>query len=298
MAPLRRRQSDSALRAVGRRGARANDNDSADSRLESIEDRVDREAAELDDVPAAVVCLVCGDVDCTGCEDRALSRSGIIAIVAWERPAMPVLARLWATARATTREAEAFFEVLPDGPLMPALRFAVLCELLAVGSMLALLVPVAALVAPEWLRHLASDPHARSIALRVAGLGVPGFAALLVLAHVVHGLSIDIGAAACGARRARLRALRFGLYACGWDLVLGPLGALLLGVKEGAAAAIGVLDLVGVPARATRAFLRGAYRLDGERAKQALATAATGVFLATLLGALAILAFLFALVLA
>src|SRR5262245_58962333 len=67
------------------RGARANDNDE-DAR---------ESATDLVDVPAAVVCLVCGELDCPGCEDRDLSRSGIVAIVAWERPAMPTLARLW-----------------------------------------------------------------------------------------------------------------------------------------------------------------------------------------------------------
>jgi hypothetical protein len=132
MAPLRRQQkraSDGATPLTG--GAQANDNDRS---LESIEERLDREAGELLDVPAAVVCLVCGELDCTGCEDRDLSRSGIVAIVAWERPAMPALTRLWSTARSTTRDAESFFELLPDGPVMPALRFAAICELLAAFS--------------------------------------------------------------------------------------------------------------------------------------------------------------------
>src|SRR3954447_7933274 len=128
MAPLRRRESNGALPLLTG-GARANDNDQERS-LESLEERLDREAASADliDVPAAVVCLVCGEADCTGCEDRDLSRSGIVAIVAWERPMMPALTRLWATARSTTRDAESFFELLPDGPLLPALRFAAICE--------------------------------------------------------------------------------------------------------------------------------------------------------------------------
>src|SRR3990172_6279760 len=97
MAPLRRRRSDGALPITG--GARANDNDEQRS-LESIEAQLDREALSNDlvDVPAAVVCLVCGEADCTGCEDRDLSRSGIVAIVAWERPGLPPLTRLWSTA--------------------------------------------------------------------------------------------------------------------------------------------------------------------------------------------------------
>lgn len=283
----------------GKGGARANDNDDETS-LESLEERLDREAAstELIDVPAAVVCLACGEADCSGCEDRDLSRSGIVAIVAWERVGIPTMTRLWATARSTTRDAEAFFELLPDGPLMPALRFAALCELLAAFSMLALILPVAAVVAPDWLKHVALDPAARGVALRVLLLGVPAFASLLVLAHVVHALSIDVGASKCGARRARTRALRFGLYACGWDLVMGPLGVIVIGLKEGGAAALGVLDLVTVPARATRAFLRGCYRLEGERATRALASANTGVLIATFLGVVTVIAAIFALLLA
>ena len=293
MAPLRRPRSNGASPI---RGARANDNDEERS-LESIEEQLDREAASTDlvDVPAAVVCLVCGEVDCTGCEDRDLSRSGIVAIVAWERPGVPVLTRLWATARSSTRDAESFFELLPDGPVLPALRFAAICELLATTSMLLLVLPVAAIVAPEWLKHLAFDPHARSIALRVLFLGVPAFAGLLVFAHAVHALFIDMGASASGARRSRSRALRFGLYACGWDLVMGPLGALVVALKEGLGAAWGVLDLVSVPTRATHAFLRGCYHLEGERANKALATASTGAVVSTFVGLIAIIAALLAL---
>ncbi len=280
-------------------GARANDNDKHVLE-ESLEERLDREALSTDliDVPAAVVCLVCGEADCVGCEEREQSRSGIVAIVAWERSAMPALTRLWSTARSTTRDAEGFFELLPDGPVIPALRFAALCELLAAGSMLLALVPIAALVAPDWLRHVAFDPHARSIALRVLFLGVPAFAGFLVFLHIIHALAIDLGASNSGARRARTRALRFGLYACGWDLVMGPLGAIVVAFKEGACAALGVLDLASVPGRSTRAFLRGCYRLEGERAKKALATATTGVVVATLIGLVAVLAALFALAIA
>ena len=280
-------------------GARANDNDES-VREESLEERLDREALTTDlvDVPAAVVCLVCGEVDCAGCEDRDLSKSGIVAIVAWERPGLPALMRLWATARSTTRDADTFFELMPDGPVLPALRFAVICELLAAGSMLLAFLPIAAVLAPDWLRHVALDPHARSIALRVLFLGVPGFAAYLVFLHTLHALAIDLGASRSGSKRSRSRALRFGLYACGWDLVMGPLGAVVVSFKEGLAAGLGVLGLASVPGRSTRAFLRGCYRLEGERAKSALATATTGVVVATALGLLAVLAAIFAIALA
>jgi hypothetical protein len=279
MAPLRRRRSRSDPDAL---------------RDESLEERLDR---ELVDVPAAVVCALCDDPDCTGCEHEQ-SRSGIVAIVAWERALVPPMTRLWATARSTTRDADTFFEALPDGPVMPALRFAALCELMAVSSFFALLVPVAAVVAPEWLTHVVMDASARSLALRLVVLGVPAFAGLLVVAHAAHGLSIDRGATKQGAQSRKTRALRFGLYACGWDLVIGPLGAVLVAVKEGAKNTLEILNLgSGLPTRATKAFLRGCYRLEGERAKQALGTSYVGAALATIIGALVIFAALAALLL-
>lgn len=309
MAPLRRRKSGAATPLFG---ARANDNDqarapAASQALESIESRLDAlespappsdSASDLVDVPAAVVCLVCGEADCTGCEDRDLSRSGIVAIVAWERPGLPAMTRLWSTARSTTRDAESFFELLPDGPVLPALRFAAICEMLATASMLLLIVPIAAVLKPEWLRHVVFDAPARSLALRVIFLGVPVLASFLVFAHTIHALFIDIGAAKSGARRSRSRALRFGLYACGWDLVMGPLGAVIVAFKEGLAAAAGVLELVDVPRRATHAFLRGAYRLEGERAKNAVASASTGAIIATMFGFVAVVGAIIALSLA
>jgi hypothetical protein len=259
--------------------------------MEPLEKRLDRESpsSELLDVPAAVVCALCGDVDCAGCENEQ-SRSGIVAIVAWERAQAPALARLWSTARSTTRDAEGFFELLPDGPIMPALRFAALCEVLAASVWMLAMMLVAVVVRPDWVAHVALDPHARAIALRVLILGVPAFAGLLLLLHSTHGLSIDVGATRNGARSARSRALRFGLYACGWDLVMSPIGMVVVSIKESVGAGLGVLGAGnGLPTKATRAFLRGCYRLDGERAKSALGTSYVGAVTATGIGVVVVL---------
>lgn len=281
-------------------------------REESLEERVEREAREkreadrgsssdLLDVPAAVVCAFCGDADCAGCRDHLddLSRSGIVSVIAWERPGVPTFTRLWSTARSTTRDAEGFFELMPDGPLMPALRFAALCELVAATAVLVSFLAVAAVVAPEWLRHVALDPRARSVALRVMVLGLPAFAGMLVVAHAAHGLSINLGATRNGARSARSRALRFGLYACGWDLVMGPLGAIVVALKEGIRSSAALAgSFSGLPTRATQAFLRGCYRLDGDRARSALGTSYVGATVATLIFAVIVLVALTALALA
>lgn len=260
----------------------------------------DRDSSDLLDVPATVVCAFCGDADCPGCEESgALSRSGVVSVVAWERPHQPMLSRLWSTARSTTRDAEGFFELMPDGPLMPALRFAAICELIATSTVLVGVILVAALAAPEWLSHVVRDPNARSIALRGLLLGLPSFATLLVLAHAAHGLSIDVGGVRSGAKSARSRALRFGLYACGWDLVMGPIGLIGVALKEGLHASAQLpSSLSGLGTRATTAFLRGCYRLDGERAKRALFVSYIGATAAVLAFALivcvAIVAVLFA----
>jgi hypothetical protein len=257
-----------------------------------------REVDELFDVevPAAVVCAQCGDADCPGCQSE-LSRSGVVTIVAWERPGGRTLGKMWETAHAATRDAEAFFELLPDGPIAPALRFALLCELLASGTVIVLLLAIAAALAPGWMKHVVLDPGARELALRIFATGVPGLALLLVLAHAAHGMSLDIGAKKNGARSAAWRALRFGLYATGWDLVQSPIGAAIIGVKRGLGAWLS-MHVSGVPTRSSRAFLRGCYRLGGKAADKALGTSYVAAIIATLVGAFVIVAAGLAIVLA
>ncbi|HEY6461711.1 MAG TPA: hypothetical protein VIY73_16200, partial [Polyangiaceae bacterium] len=180
-----------------------------------------REVEELvdADVPAAVVCAHCGDADCPGCLHEQ-TRSGVVAVVPWERPGASAWVRLWTTARATTFEADRFFESMPDGPLAPALRFAIVSEMIAASAMGLLLFVPLAVIAPGWAKHLLVEEGGTLV--RLAAAGIPGLAVLLVAAHVAHGWALDRGARSSGARGATTRALRFGLYAAGWDLVIGP----------------------------------------------------------------------------
>lgn len=251
------------------------------SREETVDDSID--------VPAAVICAVCGDAGCPGCE-RELSRSGIVALIPWERSGSGAMGRLWATARATTMTGEAFFEILPDGPVTPALRFAMITELVAALGFVLSSLPLVAVLAPGWAAHVVTDPVARDIALRLTVVGIPALATLLVAAHVAHGLALDRGARKVGAEPRRVRALRFGLYATGWDLVMGPLGALILAFKEGLSSWVVLFRLsVGLPARCTRAFLRGAYRLDVKRVEEASQSGTVMAVVATFVGAVIIL---------
>jgi hypothetical protein len=240
------------------------------------------------EVPAAVVCAQCGDADCPGCLEEQ-TRSGVVAVVPWERPGLPAFERLWGTARATTLDGQRFFESLPDGAIASALRFAIVCEVLAASAMaLAVLIPVAVL-APGWVGHLLL--HETMWVVRVAVIGIPGLAGLLIAAHLAHGWALDYGARRSGMRSATTRALRFGLYACGWDLVIGPIGAVIVGLKEGAGAVLSIAGAgLGLPGRSARAFLRGCYHLDGKSAARALRASYVAAAISTTIGALAVIA--------
>jgi hypothetical protein len=259
--------------------------------LQAARDKAAKALAEVDelvdsDVPAAVVCARCGNADCPGCLN-ALMRSGFVAVVPWERPGIPLLVRLWTTAAATTLEAEPFFESLPDGPMAPALRFAIVSELVASAAiMLFALVPLA-ILAPAWLKHIAVDDGL--FVARLVTVCIPSLAMLLVAAHAAHGWALDRGARGSGAPGQTTRALRFGLYAAGWDLVLGPLGVIVVAVKHGVMKGLGVAGIgIGLPGRSARAFLRGCYRLDGKAAEPALRASFIAAALATLFSTIAI----------
>jgi hypothetical protein len=253
----------------------------------SAKARVDPDELPDSGVPAAVVCAQCGDADCPGCLHEQ-TKSGVVAVVAWERPGAPVLTRLWATARATTLEADRFFETLPDGPLVPALKFAALSEVIASTAMALLAVVPLALLAPGWAKHVVIEQW-QTLA-RIATAGVPLLAGLLVVAHVAHAWALDRGARRAGHRGATTRAIRFGLYAAGWDLVLGPIGAIVVAYKDGIGRALAIAGTsMGLPGRSARAFLRGCYHLDGRAAEPALRASTIAAVIATLVGAVAVI---------
>jgi hypothetical protein len=266
------------------------------ARKQPTDARVELDDLADADVPAAVVCAHCGDAVCPGCLHEQ-TRSGVVAIVPWERPGATVRARLWATARATTLDADRFFESLPDGPILPALAFAATSEIVASTAMAILaIIPLVAL-APELARHLLIDEWLT--VLRLVSAGVPALAALLVAAHLAHGWALDRGARRSGAPGATRRALRFGLYAAGWDLVLGPIGVVVVSLREGPSAGLSIVGAsMGLPGRCARAFLRGCYRLEGKSAEPALRASYAAAIVATLVGAVAVIIALLLLVLA
>lgn len=237
-------------------------------------------ASELVEVPAAVVCALCGSPDCLGCmhQEEPSHASGIVAIVPWERPGSSPK-RLWQTSKLTTLSSESFFGALPDGDVTPALRFAIAAELTAITGLLIIAVPVLLAFAPWLLEAISRDQTLRLLVMRAVALGVPLLAFGMVLIHAAHGYGLDLGARRQGAKVARTtRGVRFGLYACGWDVMTQPAGLALLACTDGISTAVKAVPLsLTVPRRAVRAYLRGAHRLDDRAAG---AAARTGAWLA------------------
>ncbi len=225
----------------------------------------DDDSLDTVEVPAAVVCARCGRPDCPGCEplDETTLPSGVISIVPWERPGLSAWARLWATARAATRSAPAFFQNLPPGATGPATLFAIVSELCAVASWSIVLVGLAAALAPQLTLQLISHGATQLILLRLFLVGTLGFTAVLVVGHLVYGYALDVGVQRQGGRSHRSQALRYGLYSTGWDILTSPIGFVVSLVFEGPKAALSLIPLsIEVPGRAATAFLRGIYKLE------------------------------------
>jgi hypothetical protein len=243
----------------------------------------DDPALDWVDVPAAVVCAFCGKPDCAGCIDVAenTSASGVVAIIPWERPGLGWVTRMWSTARLATLSHREFFASISEGAFRPAFEFALVAELLA-STGVALCFGGAIALVPGFLTTALSDAVVRHVLLRVLAFGVPGLATLMVVLHATHGLMVDRAARAGGSRK-RGRGLRFGLYACGWDLVTLPLGLLVVLCTEGLGATKrAATSAFTVPAQATQAYLSSIHALSPTAARRAASRANVHTALASL----------------
>lgn len=141
------------------------------------------------------------------------------------------------------------------------------------------------------MKHVVLDEAARDLALRIVLLWTAGVRRPPRLRPRAHGLSIDVGAHRQGAQRSRTRALRFGLYACGWDPRDRPPRSGGARGEEGAAAALSLTGLgAGLPTRATETRSSEAATTGPGEARRALGTSYVGAAIATLLGAFLVLA--------
>jgi hypothetical protein len=172
---------------------------------------------EEEAVPPVSLCARCGLASCGGCSSAPVLASSRMP---WEDTPRPWLERLWQTALDTSTDPERVFAELTTGSVFPALGFAILAETLALGSLVLLGSGALWLAAPDLGRRLAGDPEAIA-----AGIGLlAGSVLLMLVLHVLWGICLDVGA---GFGRGPLdvrHGARFGLYACGWDLMTSPIG--------------------------------------------------------------------------
>lgn len=235
-------------------------------------------SSDLLDVPAAVVCAHCGSPECPGCQVDPLRQtgSGLVFLIPWERSERGVWHRFWETSRVTSQEPETFFGALPDGPVTPALSYAFVAETVAVGSSLvgwgAVVFGTLVLAAPMLISEAQKHPSWLIRGLELAALLWATFTLLLVAVHMLHGVAIDRGAKALGAKSSgsqnlRRRAIRFGLYSTGWDVAASPAGFVMSWFMQGVVAFVhAARAATSVPRQSTEAFVKAAYRLSSTEA--------------------------------
>jgi hypothetical protein len=169
--------------------------------------------------PPIAVCVGCGLTWCTGCVPAPPRRAR--SSLAWEDPGQPWWGRLWQTAFASSLEPARFFGELPGGEVGAALAFAACAEVFALGSVGVLAAFGLWLAAPELTQQLLASSEA------CATLALTWFAFVVCMLglHVLWGVCLDLGAQR-PAGRSWQGGVRFGLYACGWDLLTSPIGVL------------------------------------------------------------------------
>jgi hypothetical protein len=221
--------------------------------------RASSEGPDETDVPPMVTCAVCRRQDCTGCE-AVVTLPLSATSLAWEGKSGNWMRRLWFTALASSTEPGRTFGELPDGRLGPALAFALLAETFAVGSLGSLAALSALALAPELTARILSTPAF----LAAAGGLVLGLSLVMVGLHLLWGLCLELGAGSTGGTACFRHGMRFGLYACGWDLLTSPAGVLEGLLSRGFVDAWQpIVQAVRVPRAALRAYVEDCRHLDG-----------------------------------
>lgn len=240
-------------------------------------------SAGLDDwdVPPMVTCAVCRRQDCAGCEAQVPLPLSATAL-AWESKSGHWMRRLWLTALASSTEPGRTFGELPDGRVAPALGFALLAETLAIGSLGSLLLLSGLALAPELSLRVLSTPGF----LAAAGALLIGLSLLMVLLHLLWGLCLELGAGSTGGTAHFRHGMRFGLYACGWDLLTSPAGVVEGLWSRGVVNAWSpIAEAIRVPRTALRAYVEDCRHLDGDAQRRGtqLSVAVLGAMLLLIL---------------
>jgi hypothetical protein len=218
-----------------------------------------RRAESMDDgeVPPAVTCPICRRSECSGCEP-AVAPPEVVTLT-WEKASGSWLHRLFDTALATSVAPERTFGELSDGSVRPAFVFAVVAEAFAIGSLALVAVVVFAAFAPELALRTLLDASARWLLLGVVALAI----ALMVGLHAIWGVCLELGARASERGSRWAQGARFGLYACGWDLLTSPAGVFHGLASRGVRGAWPPIGrAIRAPRRAMEAYLERCRRLD------------------------------------
>ena len=214
-----------------------------------------------DDIPPAIACARCGNQSCEGCdpEPEAPPNNSRIALP-WEEEGRGFFSRLIETSEISAVRPDVAFGGLATGKVSLALWFAVWCELWAVASFTLVWAVGFYAAFPFVARQMLSSPAA--LVLVVSILLV--LSAFVVFVHALWGVGLEWGIARAGGQADMNRGLRFGLYACGWDLLTSPAGVWFqwrrVGLRQG-------LSNLRAATKAPRASLR-AYLSDCRKATE------------------------------
>jgi hypothetical protein len=236
------------------------------------------QATNADDeaVPPVAVCARCGLAACGGC--LPLPSAPRLTHLPWEDSPRHWIERLWQTALSSSTEPERVFGELTAGRVTPALGFAILAETLALGSLVLLGSAALWLAAPELAGQLVHHPGAIGLTLAL----LAGSVLLMLVLHALWGISLDVGAGFGHGPIDIRQGARFGLYACGWDLMTSPIGLFWSLIAAGPLRGFAPVGAAARAARpAQRAYLEACrgYGADARRRAVRLAVVVVGAVL-------------------
>lgn len=235
------------------------------------------------DIPPAIACATCGRPSCDGCEPQSDMGPAPPSVLPWEEKGAERHQSLVETSELTATRPDLAFGKLTPGSTGRALSFALWCEGWAVGSFSLAWAAVFYALFPFVATNMASSPSVVLLATTI----LVALIIFVVLVHALWGVGLEWGIARAGRPASFNLGLRFGLYACGWDLLTSPAGfyfqARRLGLRGGLAA---VRAGTKAPRPSIHAYLADCRRLSEDERRTAVWTAILlGVVSALICGA-------------
>lgn len=177
-----------------------------------------------DEIPPAIACAHCGDPNCEGCSEKEpeVPSQRALSPLPWEERESRFFSRLVETSELSATRPEVVFGRLSAGRISIALSFAVWCEFLAVGSFTIVWGLGFYAMFPFITRQMLSSP---AVLILIASI-LLGLISFVIFIHALWGVGLEWGIARAGGKADMNRGIRFGLYACGWDLLTSPAGVL------------------------------------------------------------------------